>query len=106
MRNDIRKLQAGGVAGRVRIPDQRDVVTERNGAPDGGVDTILRLAAADDEMRDIPLFQNGLKVRLVERIATPLFNENVAQFQGKLLADFPSRRAFSSSSPGRRHAEP
>src|SRR5690606_40290189 len=62
MRNDIRELQAGGVAGRVRIPDQRDVVTERNGAPDGGVDAILRLAAADDEMRDIPLFQNGLKI--------------------------------------------
>ncbi len=100
MRNDIRKLQAGGVAGRVRIPDQRDVVTERNGAPDGGVDAILRLAAADDEMRDIPLVQNGLQVRFVERIAAPLFNENVARFQGKLLADLPSRRAFFQLVPG------
>ena len=90
MRDNIRKLQAGGVAGCVRIADQCHIITERNGAPNGGVDAILRLTAADNQMRNIPLFQDGLKLGLMERIAASLFHQNVARLQGKLLADFPS----------------
>lgn len=66
MGNDIGELQARRIACRVPVCNQCHIIAERYRTANCGIDTIFRLATANNQMRYRQLMQPVLKLRFME----------------------------------------
>src|SRR5205085_12421721 len=74
---------------RVRVADERRVVTAGNRAVQRGANTCVGLSAGDDEASDLEVGEDDLEVRVLERVAVALLDDGLVSGRCELADDLP-----------------